>query len=121
MNVPKKKAFIPRLMNVDEARIYKLLATNCSKYFDANSKAPAPESGIVNSSGSEQDETRKYEFELDESELRLSQLQHQLPSNVLGTLMHFVEDASVKNADDYEIKKRKTLFKNAYYEKEELL
>ncbi|KAL6962474.1 fructose-bisphosphatase [Sarracenia purpurea var. burkii] len=89
--------------------------------FDANSKAHALEFEVVKSSGSEQDETQKYESELDEYEVRLSQLQHQLPSNALGALMHFVEDASVEDADDYETKKCKTLFKNAYYEKEELL
>ncbi|KAL6961383.1 hypothetical protein U1Q18_039151 [Sarracenia purpurea var. burkii] len=71
-----------------------------SSYFDANSKAHVLESQVVNLSESEQDETRKYESELGKSELRLSQLQHQLPSNKSGALIHLVEDAYVEDASD---------------------
>ncbi|KAL6994392.1 hypothetical protein U1Q18_012497 [Sarracenia purpurea var. burkii] len=86
-----------------------------SRYFDANSKAPVLESQVVNSSRSEQDETQKHGSEPDESELRLSQLQHQLPSNEPGALMHLVEDASIEDADDEETKECKTLFKNVKF------
>ncbi|KAL6991483.1 hypothetical protein U1Q18_009595, partial [Sarracenia purpurea var. burkii] len=70
------------------------------KYFDTNSKAHTLEYEVVNSSGFEQDETRKYESKLDEFELRLSQFQHQLPSNEPSALMHLIEDASIHDADD---------------------
>ncbi|XP_057505514.1 pescadillo homolog [Actinidia eriantha] len=83
-----------------------------SRYFDANSKVPAMESQAVSSSGSEQGEAQKQGPELDESELRLAQLQRQLPSNEPGALMHLVEDAFVEDEDDEETKECKTLFKN---------
>lgn len=48
----------------------------------------------------------------DESDLRLAQLQHQLPSNEPGALMNLVEDASSENDDDEETRECKSLFKN---------
>lgn len=83
-----------------------------SRYLDANSKAPALESQAASSSGSEQAEAQENGTELEESELRLAQLQHQLPSNEPGALMHLVEDALDEDEDDEETKACKTLFKN---------
>ncbi|VFQ91879.1 unnamed protein product [Cuscuta campestris] len=48
---------------------------------------------------------------VEESELRLAQLQHQLPSNEPGALMHLVEEAARSDEDDAETKECKTLFK----------
>ncbi|CAL5371802.1 unnamed protein product [Camellia sinensis] len=83
-----------------------------SRYLDSNSKAPALESQAASSSGSEQAEAQENGTELEESELRLAQLQHQLPSNEPGALMHLVEDAPDEDEDDEETKECKTLFKN---------
>lgn len=53
-------------------------------------------------------ETDSQGKELEESELRLAQLQHQLPSNEPGALMHLMVDAEV----DLETKECKNLFKD---------
>lgn len=76
-----------------------------SRYFDANSRA-------VSASVPDQAEDPQEGTKLDESELRLAQLQHQLPSNEPGALMHLVEDTIDENEDDDETRKCKTLFKN---------
>lgn len=52
---------------------------------------------------------------VDESELRLAQLQHQLPSNEPGTLMQLLEDSNTNDDDDDEdpdTKECRTLFKS---------
>lgn len=79
-----------------------------SRYIDASSKAPILKSEAAISSGSEKTE----EAQLNESELRLAQLQHQLPSNEPGALMHLLEDAAGEDEDDEETKECKNLFKN---------
>ncbi|KAL6997739.1 hypothetical protein U1Q18_007864 [Sarracenia purpurea var. burkii] len=71
-----------------------------SRYFDANSKAPVLESEVANSSGSEQYETQNTSLSWINMNFRLSQLQHELPSNEPSALMHLVEDASVEDTDD---------------------
>ncbi|ONM62305.1 Pescadillo [Zea mays] len=48
----------------------------------------------------------------DESELRLAQLQHQLPTNEPGALMNLVEESTADDADDDDTKDCKGLFKN---------
>ncbi|KAL6637659.1 hypothetical protein ACP70R_025231 [Stipagrostis hirtigluma subsp. patula] len=57
-------------------------------------------------------EDRRDGSSTDESELRLAQLQHQLPTNEPGALMHLVEESTAADADDEETKECKTLFKN---------
>lgn len=89
------------------ADLYALL-----RHFDANSKAPIVHSQDVSSSGSDKIDDQKEGSKLDESELRLAQLQHQLPSNEPGALMHLVEDAAGVEEDDEETRQCKTLFKN---------
>ncbi|XP_062214883.1 pescadillo homolog isoform X2 [Phragmites australis] len=58
------------------------------------------------------DENSKASSKADESELRLAQLQHQLPTNEPGALMHLVEESTAVDADDNETKECKSLFKN---------
>ncbi|XP_062212124.1 pescadillo homolog [Phragmites australis] len=58
------------------------------------------------------DENNKASSKTDESELRLAQLQHQLPTNEPGALMHLVEESSAADADDDDTKECKSLFKN---------
>ncbi|KAH9790911.1 Pescadillo-like [Citrus sinensis] len=67
-----------------------------ARYFDANSRP------------SEKVEATQEE----ESELRLAQLQHQLPSNEPGALMQLVKDAADENEEDEDTKECKNLFKN---------
>lgn len=66
----------------------------------------------VTSPGSEQTEHQQDGTKPDESELRLAQLQQQLPSNEPGALMHLVEDADREDDEDLETQECKNLFKN---------
>lgn len=61
-------------------------------------------------SGSEQVKSEQ-ETSLNESELRLAQLQHQLPSNEPGALMHLVEDLSGEDEEDEDTRECKKLFR----------
>ncbi|KAH7560617.1 hypothetical protein JRO89_XS10G0055000 [Xanthoceras sorbifolium] len=67
-----------------------------SRYFDANART------------SEQ----VVETQLEESELRLAQLQHQLPSNEPGALMQLVKGPADEIEEDEDTKEYKNLFKN---------
>ncbi|KAL2499468.1 pescadillo-related [Abeliophyllum distichum] len=69
-----------------------------SRYFDANARASVVESIDVSSS--------------EESELKLAQLQHHLPTNELGALMNLVEDVGEKDEDDAETKECRNFFKD---------
>ncbi|KAK6913075.1 BRCT domain [Dillenia turbinata] len=66
----------------------------------------------VGSSGSGQVEAPKSGSYREESEVRLAQLQHQLPANEPGALMHLVKDAAEADEDDKETKECKNLFKD---------
>jgi pescadillo len=58
----------------------------------------------------------KMDAGVDESELQLAQLQHQLPSNEPGTLMQLLEDSTNDDDDDDQDRKEcKTLFKNCKF------
>ena len=59
-----------------------------------------------------EDENKKESSKADESELRFAQLQHQLPANEPGALMHLVEESTAVDMDDDEIKECESLFKN---------
>lgn len=76
---------------LNSAELYAL-----ARYFDANSRP------------SEKVEATQEE----ESDLRLAQLQHQLPSNEPGALMQLVKDAADENEEDEDTKECKNLFKN---------
>ncbi|KAK6159547.1 hypothetical protein DH2020_006861 [Rehmannia glutinosa] len=82
-----------------------------SRYFDANAQSSSVKTKAV-TSGSEQTEHQHEGTKLDESELRLAQLQQQLPSNEAGALMHLVEDAGGEDEEDLETQECKNLFKN---------
>ncbi|XP_010551917.1 PREDICTED: pescadillo homolog [Tarenaya hassleriana] len=73
-----------------------------SRYIDASSKGLAVKPQAIGSSNSESNAN-------EESDLRLSQLQHQLPSNEPGALMHLV--VNEEDEDDEEKKACKKLFK----------
>jgi len=66
---------------------------------------------------SEQLETKQKEAETgkEKSELRLAQLQHQLPSNEPGALMHLVEEVTGEDEEDQNTKECKKLFKNVKF------
>ncbi|KAL3526088.1 hypothetical protein ACH5RR_014460 [Cinchona calisaya] len=83
-----------------------------SRYFDANSKASRLDSEGVSLSVSQQVEDKQDETKLDEFELRLAQLQHQLPSNEPGALMHLVGDAEGNEEEDTDTRECRYLFKN---------
>lgn len=59
-----------------------------------------------------EDEDNKESSKTDESELRLAQLQHQLPTNEPGVLMHLVQESTAADADDADAKECRSLFKN---------
>lgn len=76
-----------------------------SRYLDANGQTSSTSSKTITSS-------KQAESKSDESELRLAQLQQQLPSNEPGALMHLLEDASREDEEDLETRECKSLFKN---------
>lgn len=80
-----------------------------SRYFDANAQSS---SKAVTSAGSNETETQEDAAKRDESELRLAQLQHQLPSNEPGALMHLVGDSVREDDEDLETLECKNLFKD---------
>ena len=57
-------------------------------------------------------ESNKESSKTDESELRLAQLQHQLPANEPGALMHLVEESTADDAEDGIAKDCRSLFRN---------
>ncbi|XP_020203485.1 pescadillo homolog [Cajanus cajan] len=83
-----------------------------SRYVSGNTRP-----SIVNSEASQSEpaqiETKKNEAETgtEKSELRLAQLQHQLPSNEPGALMHLVEEVTGEDEEDQDTKECKNLFK----------
>ncbi|XP_062106928.1 pescadillo homolog [Humulus lupulus] len=82
-----------------------------SRWFAASSRALVdPQASSV--SGTEQGQSQHKETSAEESELRLAQLQQQLPSNEPGALMHLVEDVAGEDEEDEDTKECKKLFKN---------
>ncbi|CAN8256318.1 unnamed protein product [Cochlearia groenlandica] len=76
-----------------------------SRYIDASSRGMVVEPK-VDASSSSQSKDRE------ESELRLAQLQHQLPSSEPGALMHLVADNSKEVEENEETRVCKSLFKD---------
>ncbi|XVF14053.1 hypothetical protein REPUB_Repub09cG0023600 [Reevesia pubescens] len=74
-----------------------------SRYFDANYKISVQVPQVADSSRSEQEQ---------ESDLRLAQLQRQLPANEPGALMHLVQDASSEIEEDEATRDCKKLFQD---------
>lgn len=83
-----------------------------SRYIDARSRIPVVESQVGSGSGSEKADANETGAKPNEDELRLAQLQHQLPSNEPGALMHLIEDANGEDGDDEETKLCRALFRN---------
>ncbi|KAJ6844701.1 pescadillo-like protein [Iris pallida] len=81
------------------------------RYLAAGSGAPSGNSQAI-TSGTDRAQTGKIDELSNESELRLAQLQHQLPTNEPGTLMHLIEDATTVVDEDEETKSCKKLFKD---------
>ncbi|KAH7532464.1 pescadillo homolog [Ziziphus jujuba] len=81
-----------------------------SRWFAATSSTSMVDSEASGLSGSEQVKSEQ-ETSLNESELRLAQLQHQLPSNEPGALMHLVEDLSGEDEEDEDTRECKKLFR----------
>lgn len=83
-----------------------------SRYIDARSRIPVVESQVGSGSGSEKADANETGTKPNEDELRLAQLQHQLPSNEPGALMHLIEHANGEDGDDEETKLCRALFRN---------
>lgn len=84
-----------------------------SRFFDANAHGASKKTPAIVSSAFEQTEIQQNGTKLNESEVRLAQLQQQLPSNEPGALMHLVEDAAKEeDEEDAETRDCKNLFKN---------
>ncbi|OAY25693.1 pescadillo homolog [Manihot esculenta] len=83
-----------------------------SRYIDARTSISAEESKASSSSLPEQFRAQVEGTENEESEIRLAQLQHQLPSNEPGALMHLVQDVESENEDDQDTMECKKLFRN---------
>ncbi|XP_077221008.1 pescadillo homolog [Tasmannia lanceolata] len=106
INVKYPPILDPRLEAL-AAELYAL-----SRYFAANSRAALQDPQATSPSGGEQSEVGKMGTQTDESELRLAQLQHQLPANEPGALMHLVEDAASGDEENKDTRECKALFKN---------
>ncbi|KAI4385532.1 hypothetical protein MLD38_003546 [Melastoma candidum] len=81
-----------------------------SRYVDANSRSSVVESETVESSVPDQSESQLKEKAQNESNLRLAQLQRQLPYNEPGALMHLVEESTTEEEEDQDTKECKKLF-----------
>uniref|UniRef100_A0A2N9HG41 Pescadillo homolog n=1 Tax=Fagus sylvatica TaxID=28930 RepID=A0A2N9HG41_FAGSY len=83
-----------------------------ARYFDVSSRTSVLDPQASSMSGSKQVETQQDGTPSDESELRLAQLQHQLPANEPGALMRLVEDVAGDVEEDDDTRECKKLFKN---------
>ncbi|KAF7819534.1 pescadillo-like protein [Senna tora] len=108
INVKYPPILDPRLEEL-AADLYAL-----SRYVNTNARLSVLNSEADNLVGSEQDEAKQIgaQSEGEKSELRLAQLQHQLPSNEPGALMHLVEDVSGEDEEDQDTRECKKLFKD---------
>ncbi|RYQ86275.1 hypothetical protein Ahy_B10g105951 isoform A [Arachis hypogaea] len=87
-----------------------------SRYANANVNAIP---SVVNSEASQVAESeqgdakpKRDDIEHEKSELRLAQLQHQLPTNEPGALMQLVEEAASEEEEDQDTRECKNLFKD---------
>ncbi|KAM3301426.1 pescadillo [Capsicum chacoense] len=104
INVKYPPILDPRLEAV-AADLYAL-----SRYFD--NRAFMTESKVTSSSESDVSKDLGKGPNYDESELRLAQLQQQIPSNEPGALMHLLQNATETVEDDAETRECKALFKD---------
>uniref|UniRef100_M8B503 Pescadillo-like protein n=1 Tax=Aegilops tauschii TaxID=37682 RepID=M8B503_AEGTA len=81
-----------------------------SRYMSSGRLPGNPESnGLIED---KETENNKESSKTDESELRLAQLQHQLPANEPGALMHLVEESTADDTEEESVKECRTLFKD---------
>ncbi|CAJ2669632.1 unnamed protein product [Trifolium pratense] len=92
-----------------EAAVYGLI-----RYAQSNNKPTILETSELVESEQLESKQDGPEIQNKKSELRLAQLQHQLPSNEPGALMHLVEKAAGEDGEEYddETKQCKNLFQN---------
>ncbi|KAI9075541.1 hypothetical protein K1719_042447 [Acacia pycnantha] len=85
-----------------------------SRYVNTSARPSITNSEADHLDGSDEVEVKENEGQTEDekSKLRLAQLQHQLPSNEPGSLMHLVEDISGEDEEDQDTKECKNLFKN---------
>lgn len=85
-----------------------------SRYVHTSARPSITNSEADHLDGSDEVEVKENEAQTEDekSKLRLAQLQHQLPSNEPGSLMHLVEDISGEDEEDQDTKECKNLFKN---------
>lgn len=84
-----------------------------SRYFD--NRASMAESSTTSFSETDVSKDQVEGPNYDESELRLAQLQQQIPSNEPGALMHLVQNATETDEDDSDTRECKTLFKDVKF------
>ncbi|KAG8062200.1 hypothetical protein GUJ93_ZPchr0003g17476 [Zizania palustris] len=109
--------FYETLLGFMNFKLYHSINVNYPPVLDPRLEALASElyalcrymsSGIVPGNS----ESAKLVEDKDESELRLAQLQHQLPSNEPGALMHLVQESTAADVEDDDAKECSSLFKN---------
>lgn len=82
------------------------------RYISTGSKALSENSQAGISSGCEQTDNEKINTENEESEVRLAQLQYQMPANEPGALMNLMEEVNSVDDEDQDTKECKSLLKN---------
>ncbi|KAL5218729.1 hypothetical protein ABZP36_019413 [Zizania latifolia] len=112
--------FYETLLGFMNFKLYHSINVNYPPVLDPRLEALASElyalcrymsSGIVPGNS----EPAKLVEDKDESELRLAQLQHQLPSNEPGALMHLVQESTAADVEDDDAKECRSLFKNVKF------
>lgn len=83
-----------------------------SRYIDANSRSSLLDPQVSLLPGSGKVEIQKNRDLVDESDLRLAQLQRQLPSNEPGALMRLIDNAPGEEEEDNDTIMCKGLFKD---------
>nr|CAL90975.1 pescadillo-like protein [Zinnia elegans] len=102
--------FYETLLGFVNLRLYHSIKLKYPPILDPRLKALAADLYALTRYADAKDRTNGANNE--ESELRLAQLQDQLPANEPGALMHLVENVSGDNEEDEETRACKTLFKN---------
>ncbi|CAI0440155.1 unnamed protein product [Linum tenue] len=103
--------FYETLLGFVNFRLYHSISVKYPPILDPRLEALAAEEQESGSTKPEHTRGQLEGAQFEESELRLSQLQHQLPSNEDRALMHLIEEDD-DNDDDEDTKKCKKLFKN---------
>lgn len=81
------------------------------RYIGSGSRTLPGASQAGTLSGSEETDNEKIKMETKEPEVRLAQLQYQLPANEPGALMNMMEDVNGADEEDQDTKECKSFFK----------